>query len=119
MSKKTVMLDGIMTYGHDEKGREIADFQNVEPGGVVEPFVGRCKVQRVRDGHLYVTRLPKRIRNRPLFRQDHSSLSRGQNHRYYFVLSMDEEGVMNLPDILIRESMEAAIKLRRHLGRGW
>jgi hypothetical protein len=32
---------------------------------------------------------------------------------------MDEEGVMNLPDILIRESMEAAIKLRRHLGRGW
>ena len=67
MSKKIVMLDGIMTYGHDEKGREIADFQNVEPGVVVEPFVGRCKVQRVRDGHLYVTRLPKRIRNRPLF----------------------------------------------------
>jgi hypothetical protein len=119
MSKKLMMLDGIMTYGQDDRGREIADFQNVEPGVVVEPFVGKCKVQRVRDGHLYVTRLPKRIRNKPLFRQDHSSLSRGHNQKYYFVLTMDETDVMELPDVLIKESMEAAIKLRRHLAKGW
>ena len=117
MSKKIVMLDGIMTYGHDEKGREIADFQNVEPGVVVEPFVGRCKVQRVRDGNLYVTRLPKRIRYKPMFRQDHSSMSKSRNRKYYFVMMMDEADVQKMPETLMKEAREAAGKLRKYLSK--
>ena len=57
MNKNPLMLGGVMTYCYDDKGRETADFQNCDPGVLVQPFVGKCKVQRVRDGNLYVTRL--------------------------------------------------------------
>ncbi len=115
MNKEPLMLSGVMTYGYDEKGREIADFQNCDPGVMLEPFTAQCKVQRVRDGNLYVTRLPKRIRNRPMFRQDHSSVSKSRNRKYYFVMIMDEADVQEMPDTLIREAREAAGKLRSYL----
>ena len=115
MNTNPLMLGGVMTYGYDDKGRAIADFQNCETGVMVEPFTDRCKVQRCRDGNLYVTRLPKRIRNRPLFRQDHSSLSKGRDRKYYFVMIMDEADVQKMPETLMKEAREAAGKLRKYL----
>ena len=115
MNKNTLMLGGVMTYGYDDKGRETADFQNCDPGVLVQPFVGLCKVQRMRDGNLYVTRLPKRIRNKPMFRQDHSSVSKGKDRKYYFVMIMDEADVQKMPETLMKEAREAAGKLRKYL----
>ena len=117
MNKNPLMLGGVMTYVFDDKGRETADFQNCDPGVLVKPFVGQCKVQRVRDGNLYVTRLPKRIRNKPMFRQDHSSVSRSRNRKYYFVMIMDEADVQEMPDTLVSEAREAAEKLRTYLSK--
>jgi hypothetical protein len=117
MNTNPLMLSGVMTYGYDDKGRETADFQNCDPGVLVKPFVGQCKVQRVRDGNLYVTRLPKRIRNKPMFRQDHSSVSRSRNRKYYFVMIMDEADVQEMPDTLVSEAREAAEKLRTYLSK--
>lgn len=117
MKTNPLMLGGVMTYGYDDKGRAIADFQNCETGVMVEPFTAQCKVQRCRDGNLYVTRLPKRIRNRPLFRQDHSSVSKGRDSKYYFVMVMDEADAQQMPDALIQEAREAATKLRKYLSQ--
>ena len=117
MNKNPLMLSGVMTYGYDEKGREIADFQNCDPGVMLEPFTARCKVQRCRDGNLYVTHLPNRIRNKPMFRQDHSSVSKGRDRKYYFVMIMDEADVQDMPDTLVKEAREAAGKLRNYLSQ--
>ena len=117
MNTNPLMLSGVMTYGYDDKGRETGGFQNCAPGVLVKPFVGQCKVQRVRDGNLYVTRLPKRIRNKPMFRQDHSSVSRSRNRKYYFVMIMDEADVQEMPDTLVSEAREAAEKLRTYLSK--
>ena len=117
MNTNPLMLGGVMTYGYDDKGRETADFQNCDPGVLVKPFVAQCKVQRVRDGNLYVTRLPKRIRNKPMFRQDHSSVSRSRDRKYYFVMIMDEADVQEMPETLVSEAREAAEKLRTYLSK--
>lgn len=112
--KKELMLDGMMVFGKDSEGREIADFRSYETGVEMEPFVAQCKVQRMRDGDVYITRMKRRFRNKPMFRQDHSSLSRGRNGKYYFVFTMDEAEVRALPATLVREANEAAAKLCGH-----
>ena len=57
----------------------------------------------------------KRIRNKALFRDDNSSLSLGQNGRYYFVFSMSEERVLELPQQLVRQAKAIANKVLRDL----
>lgn len=111
---KELTLDGMMVFGKDGEGRDIADFRSYELGIEMEPFVARCKVQRMRDGDVYITRTKPRVRNKPMFRQDHSSLSRGRNGKYYFVFTMDEAEVSALPATLVKEANEAAAKLCGH-----
>ncbi|MBQ3866498.1 MAG: hypothetical protein II776_06310, partial [Clostridia bacterium] len=43
------------------------------------------------DGNVYMTEKPKRIRNKALFRDDNASLSQGQDKRWYFYFSLDED----------------------------
>ena len=49
----------------------------------------------MRDGNVYMTENPKR--NKPIFRDDNCSLSHGQNHKYYFVFTMDDDCLRELP----------------------
>ena len=108
-SKRVVTLEGMMSFGKSETGLRTADFaccENVE----MEDFTGNCRVQMMRDGNVYITELPKRQRNKPMFRQDHSSLSKGRNGRYYFVFSLPEELAGEIPETLVREAKEAARK---------
>ena len=77
----------------------------------MDPFEGIFKVQGMRDGNLYMTEKPKRIRNKALFRDDNSSLSLGQNGRYYFVFSMSEERVEEIPYQLVRQAKAIAGKV--------
>ncbi len=114
MNQKTnecdVTLDGQMTYGKLENGRRIGDFQSGERIAQ-EPFSGRCYVQVMRNGNAYFTEQKKRFRNKPLFKQDHSTMSLGKNGYYYFVLTLAKEEAENLPSILMQESREAALKV--------
>lgn len=107
---KQVMIDGMMTFDKTDKNLHIADFQTYEHVEV-EPFCGKCKVQAMRRGNVYIEELPKRKKNKPMFRQDHSSLSHGRDHKYYFYLSIAEEDVAELPSVLVNEASEAASKL--------
>ena len=53
----------------------------------------------------------------PIFRQDHSSLSKGRDRKYYFVMIMDEADVQDMPETLEKEAREAAGKLRTYLSQ--
>ena len=109
-----VTLEGMITYGLSENGLHTADFQCCEDV-VMKAFSGLCKVQVMRDGNVYITESPKRIRNKPLFRDDNSSLSLGQNGQYYFVFSMPQEQLCELPQKLVRQASAIAEKVLREV----
>jgi hypothetical protein len=108
-NEKTVMVDGMMTFGKLNDGRHTADFMTYE-GAEIEPFQRPCKVQAMRGGCVYITEYPKRIKNKPIFRQDNSSLSLGRNGLYYFVFTLPKEQLAELPEKLVRQANEAAAK---------
>ena len=106
---KQVMVEGLMVLGKLTTELRTLDFECCEDMEM-EPFEGIFKVQGMRDGNLYMTEKPKRIRNKALFRDDNSSLSLGQNGSYYFVFSMSEERVLELPQQLVRQAKAIANK---------
>ena len=112
--RNQVTLDGLMTIGMSEKGLRIADFECCEDA-VVEDFTARCKVQLMRDGNMYISELPKRVKNKPIFRVDNSSLSKGRDGKYYFVFMLDEELIRLLPEKLITQASEIAQRVIREL----
>ena len=57
---------------------------------------------------------PKRVKNTPIFRDDNSSLSKGKNGRYYFVFSLEEERIEELPEELVRQAVAIAEKFIMH-----
>ena len=110
---KPVMLDGYMAVGQ-EKNLHVIDFVCCEDVQM-EAFTGKCKVELMRDGNVYISELPKHVRNKPLFREDNSSLSRGRNGRYYFVFMLDEDEVGQLPQKLMDQASAIASKMLRKL----
>lgn len=113
-TKRQVTLEGMMTLGMLDNGLHTADFECCDET-VMEQFSGRCKVQLMRDGNMYITELPKRVKNKPIFREDNCSLSKGQNGKYYFMFTLDEELVQQLPEKLITQASEIAQKVIREL----
>ena len=112
--EKTVTLDGMMTFGKLDDGLNVLDFAATE-AAVVEPFTADCRVQGMRDGNVYITEKPKRLRNKPLFREDNCSLTLGRDGRYYFAFSLPAELVKELPDRLVHQSLAIAQKVERHI----
>ena len=119
-TERQVMLEGLMTFGKLEDGLRTADFmccENVE----LEAFSGTFKVQGMRDGNVYMTEKPKRVRNKAIFRDDNASLSQGRDKRWYFIFSLDEDELEQLPEKLVRQASAIAQKVIRELikGRGY
>ena len=112
--QRQVTVDGLMVFGQTEDGLRTADFECCEDVHL-EAFTGKCKVQIMRDGNVYITELPKRVRNQAIFREDNSSLSHGQDGRYYFYFSIDESRVGELPEQLVRQAKAIANKVIRGL----
>ena len=110
--EKTTTLDGMMTFGKLDDGLNALDFSSFE-AVEMEPFSATCKVQAMRDGNVYITEKPKRVRNKPLFREDNSSLTLGRDGNYYFVFKLSEELVKELPDRLVQQSLAIAQKVQR------
>lgn len=109
-----VMVEGLMTFGKLETGQRTLDFECCEDVAA-EAFNGRFKVQGMRDGNVYMSELPKRPKNKPLFREDNCSLSHGRNGRYYFVFSLDEDEVGQLPQKLTEQANNIACKMIRKI----
>ena len=107
---RLVTLDGLMTIGMLENGLKIADFMCCEDVEM-EAFSGTFKVEGMHDGNVYMTQLPKRIRNKAIFRDDNASLSQGQDKRWYFYFSLDEDQLEQLPEKLERQAIAIAQKV--------
>ena len=103
-----------MVFGQTEDGLKTADFECCEDVEM-QAFIAKCKVQIMRDGNVYITELPKRVRNQAIFREDNSSLSHGQDGRYYFYFSIDESRVGELPEQLVRQASAIANKVIKSL----
>ena len=113
-SEKQAMLDGLLTLGILENGLKTADFaccEDVE----MEALSGAFKVEVKRDGNVYMTEQPKRRRNKALFRDDNASLSQGQDKRWYFYFSLDEDQLEQLPEKLVRQASAIAQKVIREI----
>ncbi len=113
-TEKQVMLDGLLTLGMLENGLRSADFMCCEDVEL-DAFSGTFKVQAMRDGNVYMTEMPKRVRNKAIFRDDNASLSQGQDGRYYFYFSLDEDRIGELPELLVRQASAIAQKVLREL----
>lgn len=107
-------LEGLMTFGMTQNGLHTMDFQCCEDVEA-EPFKGDFHVQGMRDGNVYMQQKPKRVRNKPIFRDDNSSLSLGRNSRYYFVFSMPSQRADELPEELVRQACAIAKKMVAYL----
>jgi len=112
--KRQVTLDGLLTVGMLDNGLRMADFMCCEDVQM-EPFITKCKVQGMRDGNMYISELPKRVRSKAIFRDDNSSLTKGRDGRWYFCFSLDEECISELPEQLVRQATAIAHKVIREL----
>lgn len=110
--EKTTMLDGVMTFGKTSKGQKMLDFMCTE-SAEMEPFIADCKVQAMHNGDVYISEKPKRIHNKPLFREDNSTLTLGRDGKYYFVFTMEKGQVKELPEALVHQSLAIAQKVER------
>ena len=115
-----IMVDGMMAFGKLETGQRTLDFECCEDVAA-EAFHGDFHVQGMRDGNVYMTEKLKRHRNKPIFRDDNCSLSHGHNGKYYFVFTMDDDRLGELPQQLVQQAGNIAQKVIRELikGRGY
>ena len=113
-TERQVTLDGLLTLGLLENGLRTANFMCCEDV-LLDAFSGTFKVEGKRDGNVYMTEKPKRIRNKAIFRDDNASLSHGQDGRWYFYFSLDEDRIGELPEQLVRQPGSIAQKVIREL----
>ena len=111
ISKREVTLDGLMTVCKSENGARMADFMCCEDVNV-ESFIGRFKVQGMCDGNMYMQELPKKQRNKPLFRLDHSSFTLGRDGQFYFNFILPEADVEALPELLMKDVKQTIINVK-------
>ena len=111
---KQVMVEGLMTFGMLETGLRTLDFECCEDVEA-EAFRGNFHVQGMRDGNVYMQQKPKRVRNKAIFRDDNCSLSHGRNGTYYFVFTMNDEQIGQLPQQLTRQASAIAQKVMKQL----
>lgn len=103
-------LNGMMTFGTVDNNLHSADFVSTEHVEM-EPWMALCKVQCMRDGSLYMNEQPKRVRNKPIYREDNATFSQGQDRRWYFYFSLDEDELPRLPEKLVRQAKAIAKKV--------
>ena len=112
-TERVLTVNGFMTFIKWANGQHTADFECCEDVEV-EAFIGRFKVQCMHDGNVYLEELPKRQKNSPLFRLEHSSLTLGRDGWFYFGLRLPESELMALPRILRREATQAAERVKKN-----
>ena len=111
---KKITLDGMMTVEKQDNGLRTADFECCEDVDL-ETFEGKFKVQGMRDGNVYMTELPKKKKNKALFRDDNSTFTHGRDGRYYFCFSLSDQQIDKLPQLLVRQASSIARKVMNEI----
>ena len=112
------MVEGLMAFGKLETGERTLDFECCEDVAA-EPFAGNFHVQGMRDGNVYMTQRPKRMKNKPEFREDNSSLSHGRDGYFYVVFRLHESELTQLPGKLVEQAGALAVKfIAKYLKKG-
>ena len=99
-----------MTFIETDQNLHLLDFTNDEDA-MMTPVTFKGKVQVMRDGCVYITEKKRRKRNKPIFREDHSSLSLGFDEVYYFTFRLPKAQVEQLPEKLAHEALLIAQKV--------
>ena len=113
-TKKThrnVDYEAIVSLEELKNGLRMADIVSCDDVDV-EAFRGKCKVQILRDGHIIIHELPKRVKNKAIFRDDNSSFTLGRDGKYYFVFTMPQALVYELPTQLSCQALNIAEKVK-------
>ena len=105
---------GFMTFGQVNNGLRTMDFMFCEDV-TTEAFTTKCKVQVMRDGNVYLTEQKRRVKNRPIFRDDNMSLSLGRNEVYYVVFTLPKNRITELPKLLVKQATAIALKVTKEL----
>lgn len=108
--QKPLTIEGFVTIQKKDDGLHTGDFQCCEDVQM-EPFKGDFRVQGMRDGNIYMDQIPKRIRNKPKFREDHSSLSITSHRQIYVVFCESVDEINEAPKNMVREVQRLAKKL--------
>ncbi len=117
--KSLVNLSGTMAIVKKDDGLRIIDFVPNEDAPIhIVPIKGTFSGKVMRDGRGYFDEKKKRIRHKPLFREDHSSLSLGVNGMYYVSFMLPQEQAEQLPELLSHEILVLAQKFVALLKRG-
>lgn len=111
---KNVDYEAIVSLEELKNGLRLADIVSCDDV-YVEAFLGKCKVQILRDGHIIIHELPKRVKNKAIFRDDNSSFTLGRDGKYYFVFTMPEQLVNEIPYQLQRQAAAIAEKIEEAL----
>jgi len=111
---KDVNYEALVNLGELKNGLRLADIVSCDDV-YVEAFLGKCKVQILRDGHIIIHELPKRVKNKAIFRDDNSSFTLGRDGKYYFVFTMPEQLVYEIPHQLKRQAAAIAVKIEEAL----
>ena len=112
---KPISVDGMRTIVKDEQGLNLMDFDGYDDFDARE-ISGLYKVKGSFDSKLIMEEKPKRNRgNKPLFKDDNSSLSLGKDGIYYFRFQLPERMIDELPARLVRQSSAIAQKVIREL----
>ena len=112
---KPISVDGMLTIVKDEQGLNLMDFDGYDDFDARE-INGLYKVKGSFDSKLIMEEKPKRNRgNKPLFKDDNSSLSLGKDGIYYFRFQLPERMIDELPGRLVRQSSAIAQKVIREL----
>ena len=111
---KDVNYEALVNLEELKNGLRLADIVSCEDVDV-EAFRGKCKVQILRDGHIIIHELPKHVKNKAIFRDDNSSFTLGRDGKYYFVFTMPEQLVYEIPHHLKRQAAAIAEKVNNAL----
>jgi chemotaxis methyl-accepting protein methylase len=108
---KEMKMDGIMAVSENEEGLRTLDFECCELVKM-EEFRGKYDVLGARDGNIYMTeqKKRKRIKRKPLFREDNSTLSLGVDHKYRFRFTLEEKEADKLHQLLTVQAKKIARK---------
>ena len=108
---KDVNYEALVNLGELKNGLRIANIVSCEDVEV-EGFIGKCKVQLLPDGHFYIVQLPKRLKNKPIFRDDNCTFTLGKDGKYYFVFTMPQALIHEVPTQLSCQALNIAEKIK-------